>query len=246
MEEPTPNPHPSTAKKAGIIGGALGTIGIVASIFAFSATASAAGPTLQADSEPAAIEDVDSPEFAAADACWEELEASFKLDEDVDEESIDWEAFETAADACDDLLPEDFKAQIAIEEAAWAPFDECMDAAFADAGIDVDAFDEYEDDFEDKMDSGVAVMDGDELSFAQLGEGDGTITITKSGGDVVVTTDGDVTLETADWDDEFEGEFDKQIDAELHKALSACEDKLPEGFDEEFADELEEFDLSEG
>lgn len=295
MEDTTPTGQPRSTRKAGLVGGALGSIGLAVSIFALSATAGAAGPVLQADAEPAPVEDVAEGEieiseedYAAADACWGEIEATFNLDGDVDEDAIDWDAIDEAAEECEALLPQEIQDQIAADEAAWAPYEECIDAAFEASGIDVDAMDndvfvgDIDGEFAgeafamDDFGTAVSIMDGDEFSFAEFGEGDGTITITKAGDDITVSTDGDVDVETVDWDEEavmldaeeldmedfeiedFDGEgevfLDDMFDAELDDALSGCDDKLPEGIDldADFEDgfavavEVEPLELTEG
>ena len=63
MEDTTPTGQNRSMRKAGLVGGALGSIGLAVSIFALSATAGAAGPVLQADTEPAPVEDEAPPEL---------------------------------------------------------------------------------------------------------------------------------------------------------------------------------------
>lgn len=226
MEE-TPTPDlPRSNRKAGLIGGVVGSIGLAASIFALTATAGAAGPVLQAqdgasESEPAPVLDEDFP-----------------------------------------------------DEEAWAEYDACIDAVFEAHGFDIDeAFADVEmfdmEDFEgdfDEFDFGpaVSIMDGEDMSFAEFGDGDGSITITKTGDDISVTTDGDVVVEEINWDDlEAEGiavlegeafagdiemldDFDHEAFEEIDEALSTCDDQLPEGvdLDVEFG-EIEDFDFDE-
>lgn len=136
------------------------------------------------------------------------------------------------------------------EDDAWAEFDACIEAVFESQGIDLD------DEFSDE-DFGVAVsiMDGDDVSFAEFGEADGSITITKAGDDISVTSTGDVMVEEFDWKDvelldgvEFEmlEDFDDELFAELDEALSGCDDQLPEGFDFDMEfDELSDVDDDE-
>ena len=287
MEDTTPTGPRRSTRKAGLVGGALGSLGLAVSVFALSATAGAAGPVLQADTEPAPTEilaeaaegelELDDADFAAADACWDELDATFAFDgdADIDEDAIDWDALEAASQECEALLPQEVQDEIAAEEEAWAPYEACIDGVLEAEGIDwedaevvefdVDLDDEFDDEFDGEiMDFGpaVSIMDGDDVSFAEFGEGDGTITIVKSGDDITVSTDGDVNVETIDWDDEammLDGEFaidgDFAIDAELDEAFSACDDQLPEGIDFEDGDfedgfvvagEVEPLELTEG
>lgn len=230
MEE-TPTPDlPRSNRKAGLIGGVVGSIGLAASIFALTATAGAAGPVLQAqdgssDSEPAPVLDEDFP-----------------------------------------------------DEEAWAEYDACVDAVFEAHGFDVDeAFadvemldmDDYEGDFDEfdfeiEFGPAVSIMNGEDMSFAEFGEGDGSIMITKTGDDISVTSDGDVVVEEIDWDElEAEGigvlegevlegdiemldDFDHEAFEEIEEALSTCDDQLPEGvdLDVEFG-AIEDFDFDQ-
>jgi len=137
---------------------------------------------------------------------------------------------------------------IAADDAAWAEFDECISAVFEVEGIDVemagssavmvDEFDleldgDYDDEaFEIEFGPAVSVMDGDNLTFADFGEGDGSITITKSGDEIAVTSDGDVNVEDVDIT-EFEGGFEAELmdDGEFEDLFSSCDDKLPDGVD---------------
>ena len=48
------------------------------------------------------------------------------------------------------------------------------------------------------MEPHVIVFDGDLPSFIDFGDGDGSVTITKTGDEITVTTDGDVTVEQLD------------------------------------------------
>ncbi len=220
MQDSTTPDLPRSNRKAGLLGGVVGSIGLAASIFALTATAGAAAPVLQAqntESEPVPVVDEGFP-----------------------------------------------------DEEAWTEFETCIDAVFESQAIDVDKvfgdvelfeMDEFEGEFDiegefDDFDFGpaVSIMDGEDMSFAEFGDGDGSITITKTGDDISVTSNGDVTLEELDWDDLagegiavegiaiLEGEsldgdfemferFDDEAFDELDEALSACDDKLPEGVD---------------
>jgi len=212
QDSPTPD-RPRSHRKAGLIGAAIGSIGLAASIFALTATAGAAGPVLHAqdaESEPVPV-----------------VEETFP------------------------------------DEEAWTEFETCIDAVFGEADFfeshDIDGnFDDFD------FGPAVSIMDGDDMSFAEFGEGDGSITITKTGDDISVTSDGDVTLEEFNWDDAdgigvLEGHvldgdfemlegFDDEAFEELDAALSGCDDKLPEGvdLDHDFEDaEVFEFDGNE-
>ena len=52
-----------------------------------------------------------------------------------------------------------------------------------------------------KIPSGVVVEAGDDTGFYEFGDGDGTITITKSGDDIKVNSDGDVSVKTFELSD---------------------------------------------
>lgn len=120
------------------------------------------------------------------------------------------------------------------DDAAWEAFDTCL----ADNGVDIEpeltALNGVDGELEDAMflDTSVFVQDGEEMSFATFGDGDGSITITKSGDDVVVTTTGDASVETDDlWEEIDSGQVDtdwEEIDADLERAFEACEGELPD------------------
>ena len=119
------------------------------------------------------------------------------------------------------------------EDGAIPPFDQLEDFGF-------DMLEGFE------IPSGVFVEAGDDTGFYEFGDGDGTITITKSGDDVSVSSDGDVNVATfelpdfaADGDFSFpeltpeqEAELDStwgEIDSKWQAADAACGDLLPEG-----------------
>lgn len=282
MEDTHPTDPSRSKRTSGIVGGVIGSLGLAASIVALSATAGAASPTLQADPTPApTVEDVtetveNDEAFAAAEACWADIEATFSFESNVEVDAIDWDAVDAEAEKCDALLPQEVQDQIAADEEAWAPYDDCIDAVFEEQGIDLDGPSSFviagdvDDDFDGELalefadaDFGpaVSIIDGEEMSFAEFGDGDGTITITKTGDDISVSSDGDVVVETFDMADEaimLDGEIldgeafedDMFLDAELEEALSSCDDKLPEGIDLEdgfgVAVAVEPAELSEG
>lgn len=224
MEDQTPPTPPRSSRRAGLVGGIVGSVGLAAALLTLTATAGAdETPTLEApvsDAPTEAVEAIDADEFPG--------------------------------------------------EEEWAAYDACIDAVFEKNGFDFDEVFEIDDaqlldgeiDF-DEMDFGpeVSIFDGDELSFAEFGEGDGSVTITKSGDDLTITSEGDVDVEEVDWNeaimlDEFDAElaegdiellegFDDAAFEALDEELASCEDQLPEGIDlvDEFdLDELEEFD----
>lgn len=146
-------------------------------------------------------------------------------------------------------------------------FDTCMAEQLPDLlggqPIDIlgdEMFDEFDTDFGDEAGSVTIHQPGDgvnefgDLSFLDFGEGDGSITISKTDGEISIATDGDVEqideIEFFDFDQLDGSEFedgDLQISAEelaefekfeqqLEDASEACESTLPE---------LDEDDLAE-
>lgn len=220
MEENTTHNPPHSARKAGLIGGVIGSLGLAATLLAVTATAGATEPTLE-------------PQPSGVVAAQAELsESELPGDED------------------------------------WADYDACVNAALEAAGIDfeTEVFELSDDEIMEDMNGVVAmdfgpavsVMDGDDLTFADFGDGDGSITITKTGDDISVTSDGDVTVEEVDIESaiaEFDGELgegeiemfdiDDEAFAEIDNALAGCDDKLPEGIDFEDFTEVMPLDDAE-
>lgn len=247
----TTTPH--STKKIGLIGGLLGSAGLAASIFVLSASAGAAAPTLsaQADPAPAPVEDIEVAEdveyvaddihgeipadWQAAVACWDAVAVDFGVDFEPTNESsielddsIDFEALAAAEEECEALLPQDVQDDIAADNAAFADYDACIDGLFEDAGIDVEAMEleggEIEA-FEADFGQSVAIADGEDYSWVDFGDGDGSVTITKTGDDITVTTTGDVDVQSFD---------DEGLDADFEafdNALESCDNMLPEGFE---------------
>lgn len=150
------------------------------------------------------------------------------LDEDGFEEQEltdeQWEAleqqFEDAEKACEDLLPEDVKAEIAAFEA----FDQCL----VDAGLPGD----------DDFGTVVFVEDGESGQSIQFGDTPGTVTITGDASGVSVATEGGVSvIDDAAFDDAFAG---------CEDLLPEGMYDLDEGeFDEEAEFDIEDGDLDE-
>ncbi len=143
-------------------------------------------------------------------------------------------------------------------EAQFEAFDACMaerlpevfgdDAMSKVEMIEIDAEDfdptEAMPDFE--VPDNVAIHTGGaagEFTVLDLGEGDSVITITKTDGEVQVSTDGDVReidLEEFNFD-EFDAMIDAEFEAELEQfdeAHEACEDTLPDSVEFVTGDEL--------
>jgi hypothetical protein len=223
MEENTPHETGRSIRKAGIIRGVIGSIGLAAQ----DSDPAPETTIVEADNDTLGNGDVDQDEevpeeYAAAEACWVALEEQFNLhdldDEGIDgqaaEDSVDWEAFDAQAEACEALLPQDVQDEIAAHEEAFGPYEACVDAVLEEQGFDDGDFLGDAEMFD--FGPAVSIMTGDTASFAEFGEGDGHVTITKTGDDFTVTSDGDVSIEDIDWDAAFAG----------------CDDQLPEGFDD--------------
>ena len=88
--------------------------------------------------------------------------------------------------------------------------------------------------------SGVFVDAGDDTGFYEFGDGDGVITITKSGDDITVSSDGDVNVQDFELPDfGVDGEFpipkitpeqEAELDATWGNIEDACGDLLPDDF----------------
>ncbi len=255
-------PHSSTSTaKAGLLGGLVGAVGLAVSVVVLSSTAGASSerpadelvPT-PAEAEVIVEADEDVPAgYEAAYSCFDDVAEKFGLDfeSDIDEEivdAIDWDALDAESEKCNDLFPQDVQDQIAAEEAQFEEYNICVSDAFSAAGFDGDIDGEGILVEELDFDGIVSVFDGDEETLAAFGEGDGSITITKAGDEIAVSTNGDVTVETFALED-LEANFAEEADAmfeddpafeEFDAALAGCDDELPEGFDfeAELAEEL--------
>ena len=146
-------------------------------------------------------------------------------------------------------------------EETWADFDQCLvdegvlteedlDAMYSetydDEFLDGEIFDEefFDDEAATEWDDSiptVSVQQVDQLNFFEFGSGDGTVTITKVGDDIQVSSDGDVLHDSFDLsdldvfaDDElFDGFSDEELEAEIaawDAALENCEHLVPADF----------------
>ncbi len=175
----------------------------------------------------AELEVMDEEDYEAMDAAWAEVDAecSLLLPEEVQienaawiahsecveemlgsefwdsEQAIDEALYRDADRACRSVLPEHLQE----EAAAWDAHSDCLREIFGDAFYG----------------------DGDTVSYSTmndyesylLGEGDSTITITKTDGQVTVTVDGDVIVQDEDyWAAE---------DARWMEGEQACEHLIP-------------------
>lgn len=250
----------TSRRRAGVVGAVIGAVGLIATLLALSANATALSPSLVSQGGDADVvteaevvegdyyeDDFEIPEeFAAAEACYLEAEADFGVDalddyddyEDAEFDGVDWDAFYEAVVECEQLLPADLLAEIEADDAAWEAYDVCID----------DAFGELDEEF-GFADFGpaVSVMDGDSYSFAEFGEGDGSIVVSKTGDAIVIESTGDVEI----FDEEaIEAEFadvviDEEAELVYDEAFTVCEEHLPEGLDYELVEDYDE-DLAEG
>jgi len=186
--------------------------------------------------------DVDADNEAFADL--EEIFAPFDdcMDAelgDIEEADITDEALDAAFTACDPLIPaefaewdeqfEDFEACMADQD--LDEFFEDMDAEWDEHGWDEDVWNE------DAWPATITLFDGDDLQVATFGEADGSVSITQVDGELVVTSTGDITVETLSVDD-LDAEF-----AAFEAAAAACDPLLPDehdfgfAFDEELVEE---------
>jgi len=197
-------------RRSGLIGAGIGVAAIVASLLAFSTLAGAqdSGSEL-VDPDPAPIES--------------------------DNGDADVAKFEDAFKDFDTCLAD---AGVDIPGALGGVFNGVFEGQ-VDGLFEGEFFDhEFEDKFPLDLGAVVSVMNGDSLSVAEFGDGDGTITITKTGDDISVSSTGDVTVDDIDFDiDGMEldgldfdlelGELGEEFEA-FEDALSSCEDLLPE------------------
>ena len=105
-----------------------------------------------------------------------------------------------------------FRAPSAEDRAAFESFKTCL----TEAGVE--GFEH------DKEDAEVSVTGPDGLSIVRLG--DGSVTVTRSGDDVTITTTGDATvMDVEDLKTAWQAEA-----AAWQSAYESCKDRLPEGF----------------
>jgi hypothetical protein len=156
IEDQAPTPPRPTSKRSALLGAVLGMTALAGTIVGVGAIASAQDePIPESSAEPVA-DDGDGAtsmlfdaDFEAFEACmaeqlgdlWLEPEVMFgelddlELDEvellpfeEVPFDEFDEQAFVDAEQACNDLLPEEVKAEIE----AWRPYEECIDGRLGD------------------------------------------------------------------------------------------------------------------
>jgi hypothetical protein len=187
------------------------------------------------------IDEAFDADFAAYDECLEnELGIDFENADDAAWEGLTDDVWMAADEACEDQLPQEIRDM----NAAWENYDDCLaenGIDFSDEAIALEDFDEA--DLAEDFGAAVFVEDGENFTMAEFGDADGTITITQTDGEIVVSGDGEVEILD-------ESAFDFEIDEDWEAAHTACEGELPEdAFIDEGewleGDDLELFDLSE-
>ena len=118
--------------------------------------------------------------------------------------------FDGSLEDCTSIAPEGYEDELA----AWGEFDTCLNEQL---GVD---------EFVGLPEAGSVTIDlssedGLDFSMYNFGEGDGSITVTKSGDGVSVSTDGNVI--------ELDDLFFAEIDEDFEAAHEACVEFLPEG-----------------
>jgi hypothetical protein len=124
---------------------------------------------------------------------------------------------------------------------AFEEFDACLSEQLPDledgGWIDIDGEEwpeigDWDATFDDLVGGSVTVFapgaDGQDLTFLDFGEGDGTITITQTDGEIDVSTEGDVESIDAALPVDLP-DFDIEPDPEFDAALEECEALLPDG-----------------
>lgn len=123
-----------------------------------------------------------------------------------------------------EFLPEGLDEELAQLDEQFSAYEACLDEQLGDVFGDFGDFDEWT-----STGSVVVEMPGEDgsplggFSVYDFGDGDGSVTVTKSGGTITVTSDGDVT--TFDESD-LKTEFEEGAN-EWKAAHDACADLLP-------------------
>ncbi len=220
-----PDTEPETPRRrSGLIGAGIGVVALIASLLAFSTLAGAqdsGSELIDPESAPVETQDDDADD-----------------DDDDDDDDDPTTKFEDAFKDFDTCLAD---TGVGFPGALDGIFEGEFDGPFTGEieGFFEGEFDgEFGDKFPGDLGAIVSVMDGDSLSIAEFGDGDGTVTITKSGDDISVSSTGDVTVDDIDFDidgmelDGFAfdlelGELDEEFQA-FEDALSSCEESLPD------------------
>ena len=234
-------PDPTPRKRLALGSAAIGAAAVLGSLLVFSGGAGAqdapelneptTAATVEADAVDAEgtvlelgddmviLDDAFDADFAAYDECIEnELGIDFETADDAAWEGLTDDAWMAADAACEDQLPQEIRDM----NAAWEQYDDCLAENGIDFGDEAIALEDI-DDAELIEDFGAAVFveDGENFTVAEFGDADGTITITQTDGEIVVSGDGDVEILD-------ESAFDFEVDEEWEAAHAACEGELPE------------------
>lgn len=217
----------SGAMKAGVAGAVVGVTALLGSFLVLGSGAGAqdagsttAPPATGEEAESSAAGSVDDAALDAYFSCVEQAwDDAFDGKDDEALSDTEFEALAESAEAAEAACESELPAGVDIDE-VWA-----------------DLEDEWGDEFDVEELPEVAVQTADGITIVDLGEGDGTVTITKTGEDISVATDGDLTSETITWDD-LEAEFD-EMDDDMDDELDELDD-----IDDEM-DDTEETELDD-
>ncbi len=297
--DPTTGPDRSPSKRHGVgrtafvaASGAFVALGMIAGLGVVGAGAQAepeVGSTPQAEAERDVLDGIDVEEFELEDGdviAFEGIDGDWTAyDECIDRELGDrfgddaeltedqWAELEAAYDAADTVCQDELPAEVLAEMEAWAPFDECMEAAFdsidgdtfegdaVEVTFDDDAFEAIEAEclellpadlradieaeqaawapFDECID-GIAEPFGEAMIWLDTSEGGVAVAFGEEAGSVTITgsTDGITIAESAGVTVLDEAALDAEFEA-LDDEYAACEDLLPEGTEIEMFDDID-------
>lgn len=254
----TTGPEPSRRgpARSGLVGAVVGVSALLGGLLLATGGAGAqpsvvgAGATpTEADHAVTADADVDDGYGAEFDAelepyvaCVDGILADNGIDvEAEDEEEPDlsdaqWEAIETGIADCEDLLPAEVLAEWAEAEEAFEAYDACLVDNDLIDGLEDGAFEDDDAEYEEAESGAFVLVENEDGSTAiEFGDGDGQISLSKVDGEIVVATEGDVDVETIDWD-ELEAELDGEYAED--EAFEVCDELLDDlDLDGEFDDD---------
>jgi hypothetical protein len=188
-------------------------------------TSSTDVPEAQAPSDDTIEPSTDDADASVPNkADWMDLGGLFELDPEV---TAQFEEFEACISEQLGDLDVFGGFDVIGEDGVIPPFEQLDD-------FDFDMLEDFE------IPSGVFVEAGDDTGFYEFGDGDGTITITKSGDDVSVSSNGDVNVQTFELPDfgldgdfsfpEITSEQKADLDSTWEAVENACGDLLPDDF----------------
>ncbi len=185
-------------------------------------TSSTDDPDTEAPSDETTESNTDESDGDKAD--WMDLGGLFDLDPEV---TAQFEEFEACISEQLGGLDVFGGFDVIGENGVIPPFEKLED-------FDFDMLEGFE------IPSGVFVEAGGDTGFYEFGDDDGTITITKSGDDVSVSSDGDVSVQTFELPDfgadgdfsfpEITPEQKAELDSTWETVENACGDLLPDDF----------------